>query len=192
MSSLLQIRDVPEQARRSLKARAAARGQSLNAYLLDMIDREVARPTVADVLDRAARRAERASASALEVVDAAVVDVLTSVDGCEDLRHELAAEELHAPMLLDFEVVSALRGLTFGGHLSAPRSHDAVADFDDLPIHRWPATSSFRLRAFSLRDNLTAHDAAYVVLAEALECPLVTRDARLGRSGGHGAQIRVR
>lgn len=68
MSSLLQIRDVPEEARRGLKARAAARGQSLNAYLLDIIERETARPTVAEVLDRAAQRAERASTSAAEVI----------------------------------------------------------------------------------------------------------------------------
>lgn len=71
MSSLLQIRDVPDDARRGLKARAAARGQSLNAYLLDVIDREVARPTVAEVLERAAQRAERASASAVDAVAAA-------------------------------------------------------------------------------------------------------------------------
>jgi len=68
MPSLLQIRDVPEDARRSLKARAAARGQSLNAYLLDLIDREVSRPTVAEVLNRAAQRAERATASAVDVI----------------------------------------------------------------------------------------------------------------------------
>lgn len=71
MGSLLQVRDVPDDARRALKARAAARGQSLNAYLLDMISREVARPTVAEVLERAARRAERARASAVDVVGAA-------------------------------------------------------------------------------------------------------------------------
>lgn len=70
MSSLLQIRDVPEAARRGLKARAAARGQSLNAYMLDVIDREVARPTVAEVLERAVQRAERATASAVAVLDA--------------------------------------------------------------------------------------------------------------------------
>jgi plasmid stability protein len=70
MGSLLQIRDVPDEARRALKARAAARGQSLNAYLLDMINREVARPTVAEVLERAAQRAERATASAVDVLGA--------------------------------------------------------------------------------------------------------------------------
>ncbi len=71
MGSLLQIRDVPEHARRGLKARAAARGQSLNSYLLDVIEREVARPTVAEVLDRASQRAERSAASAVDVIAAA-------------------------------------------------------------------------------------------------------------------------
>ena len=71
MGSLLQIRNVPDEARRALKARAAARGESLNAYLLDLVTREVARPTVAEVLERAARRTERATASAVDVLDAA-------------------------------------------------------------------------------------------------------------------------
>ncbi|MGH9072790.1 MAG: FitA-like ribbon-helix-helix domain-containing protein [Acidimicrobiales bacterium] len=71
MASLLQIRDVPEEARRALKARAAARGQSLNTYLLEVISREVARPTVAEVLERAAQRAERRSVSAVDILDAA-------------------------------------------------------------------------------------------------------------------------
>jgi plasmid stability protein len=68
---LLQVRDVPEGARRALKARAASRGQSLNSYMLDVIDREVARPTVAEVLARAAARTERAISPALDTVDAA-------------------------------------------------------------------------------------------------------------------------
>jgi len=68
MASLLQIRNVPEEARRALKARAAARGESLNSYLLELIARDIARPTVAEVLQRAARRAERADTSALDFV----------------------------------------------------------------------------------------------------------------------------
>jgi plasmid stability protein len=71
MGSLLQIRDVPDEARRGLKARAAAHGQSLNAYLLDLLNREVARPTVAEVLQRAARRAEHGTASAGDLISAA-------------------------------------------------------------------------------------------------------------------------
>lgn len=71
MASLLQIRDVPEETRRALKARAAARGQSMNAYLVDLVNREVERPTVTEVLHRAERRSERADVSAAEFVAAA-------------------------------------------------------------------------------------------------------------------------
>ena len=71
MTSLVQIRNVPEDQRRALKARASARGESLNTYLLGVISREVAKPTVAEVLERAARRTERTKTSALEVIDAA-------------------------------------------------------------------------------------------------------------------------
>jgi len=127
------------------------------------------------------------------VVDAAaVVDALTAVDGSEDLRAALADQDLHAPTLLDFEVVSALRGLTLRHHLTPARARDALSDFDALSIQRWPGAAPLRLRAFSLRDNLSAYDAAYVVLAEALRCPVLTRDTRLGRSSGHDVEIRVR
>ena len=72
------------------------------------------------------------------------------------------------------------------------RAEDLLTDFDDLRIERWPAEDALRRRAFQLRDNLTAYDAAYVALAEALDCPLVTRDSRLARSSGHGARVEVR
>lgn len=69
-TSLLQIRNVPDAQRRALKARAATRGESLNTYLLELISREVARPTVGEVLERAARRAEHGEVSAVDVIDA--------------------------------------------------------------------------------------------------------------------------
>jgi len=129
----------------------------------------------------------------LIVVDSAVVvDALTAADGVDDLHAYLAAEELHAPTLLDYEVLSALRGLTLGAHLSTARAQDVLTDFEDLSVQRWPSVDSLRRRAFQLRDNLSAYDAAYVALAEALECSLLTRDARLARSGGHTARIEVR
>lgn len=71
MNSLLQIRNVPDEDRRVLKARAAERGESLNAYLLDLVRREAAQPTVGEVLARAARRSERADASAVEMIEQA-------------------------------------------------------------------------------------------------------------------------
>ncbi len=127
------------------------------------------------------------------VVDAAaVVDALTMVEGSEALREELAGEDLHAPALLDFEVVAAVRGLVLGNRLSVARARDALADFESLPIERWPSAAALRERAFGLRDNLSAYDAAYVALAEALDCPLLTRDARLARSAGHDVEVLVR
>lgn len=127
------------------------------------------------------------------VVDcAAVVDALTALTGTDDLRDMLATEELCAPSLLDFEVVSALRGLTLGGHVAPTRAQDALADFDDLQIQRWPASDGLRRRAFQLRENLSAYDAAYVVLAEALDCALMTRDRRLARSSGGFVSVEVR
>jgi plasmid stability protein len=71
MPSLLQIRNVPDATRRSLKARAAAQGESLNTYLLRVIARDVERPTAAEVFARAALRSERSDASALGAIDAA-------------------------------------------------------------------------------------------------------------------------
>ncbi|HVX44777.1 MAG TPA: type II toxin-antitoxin system VapC family toxin [Mycobacteriales bacterium] len=127
------------------------------------------------------------------VVDsAAAVDALTNAPGSDELRDRLSGEELHAPSLLDYEFVSALRGLTLAGALSAARAQDAFTDFEDLPIRRWPPADALRRRAFALRHNVSAYDAAYVVLAEALDCALVTRDARLGRSSGHAVKIEVR
>jgi predicted nucleic acid-binding protein len=115
---------------------------------------------------------------------AAVVDALTGLPGTDDLRATLAEEDLHAPTLLDYEVVSALRGLARGGHVSTSRAHDALTDFDALPIRRWTAGDGLRRRAYSLRDDLTAYDAAYVALAEALGSPLLTADRRLAGAPG--------
>ncbi len=67
-ASLIQIRNVPESARRVLKSRAASAGKSLNSYLLDVIEREVSRPTVDEVLERVQQRSERSPVSSLEAV----------------------------------------------------------------------------------------------------------------------------
>ena len=120
-----------------------------------------------------------------------VVDVLTVVDGGDHLHDRLGGETLHSPALLDYALVSAVRGLVLRGDLGAERAEDVLADFGSLPIRRWPAGDALRRRAWSLRENVSAYDAAYVVLAEALDCPLITRDARLARAPGHGTHVEV-
>ncbi len=126
------------------------------------------------------------------VVDAsAVVAALTAAPGTDALRTLLSTQELHAPNLLDSEVVSALRRLSMSRQLSSSEALACLLDLDDLPVRRWPFTDAMCRRAFELRNNVTAYDAAYVALAEALECPLVTRDERLARSAAHEARIEV-
>lgn len=98
--------------------------------------------------------------------------------------------DLHAPHLLDVELLHALRGLVRGGELSADRAADARADFAELTITRY-GHAALAPRIWELRDNLTAYDAAFVTLAEALQVPLVTCDTRLAGAPGHGAEVEL-
>lgn len=116
------------------------------------------------------------------VVDASViVDALTQRE-LDDLRGKLAGETLHAPDLIDYEILSAVRGLTLGGHLSEARARDALTDYEDLALRRYPSTAALRATAWTLRNNLTSYDAAYVALADRLGCALWTRDSGLATS----------
>lgn len=99
-------------------------------------------------------------------------------------------DELHAPHLLDVEVTQGVWRLVRMGELSAGRAADAVADLGDLDLHRHPHRDLLT-RAWKLRDTITAYDAMYVALAEALDAPMVTCDAPLTRTSGHRARIEV-
>jgi len=126
------------------------------------------------------------------VIDcSAVVDALTAAEDADSLRARMSGEDLHAPALVDFEVVAALRGLVLGNHLTPGRAEDALTDFDDLTIERWPSSDALRRRTYQLRHNVSAYDAAYIALAEALDCPMLTRDGRLRTSAGHHARVQV-
>jgi predicted nucleic acid-binding protein len=127
------------------------------------------------------------------VVDAAaVVDLLLQV---EDLGDWVAArvvdEDLHAPHLLDYEVVSAVRRAHLHTDITASRARAACEYLADLRVMRYSA-APFIGRVWSLRRILSAYDASYVALAEALDAPLVTTDTRLARSHGHQATIEIK
>lgn len=98
--------------------------------------------------------------------------------------------ELHAPHLVDVEIVQALRRLVRTGEVSSNRADEAVADLRDLNLHRH-AHIDLVSRAWKLRDNVSAYDAMYVALAEALAAPIVTCDAPLSKAAGHRARIEV-
>ena len=119
------------------------------------------------------------------VVDASVVAPLVA-DAGEDgdrVRQRVRRESLVAPELLRVEVVSVLRRQVRAAVLDARRADDAIDDLLALPVTVYPTDLLLR-RAWSLRDNVTPYDAAYVALAEALDCPLLTADAHLARAPG--------
>jgi predicted nucleic acid-binding protein len=98
--------------------------------------------------------------------------------------------DLHAPHLIDVEFQHALRRLVVARAINDDRAADARMDFADLTIVRYPHVS-LADRMWELRHNLTAYDAAFLALAEALGAPLVTCDARLARAPGHAASVEV-
>ncbi len=179
MSKMIQLRNVPDALHRGLKARAAMAGMSLSDYLLAEIKEIAERPTLAELRER--------------LLDAsAAVDWLLQTSAGQSIERRIYShnETLHAPHLLDLEVTQVLRRLALQGVVSAPRADEAVRDLLDLRVTRYPHLVLLP-RIWQLRHNFSAYDAAYIVLAEKLGAPLVTRDARLASVSGHAAPIEL-
>ncbi|HEU5408763.1 MAG TPA: type II toxin-antitoxin system VapC family toxin [Nitrospira sp.] len=122
----------------------------------------------------------------------AILEVLLSTPAAPSVYDRLSVngETLHAPHLLDLEILQVLRRYCATGEITLDRAEQAVADYFDLPITRY-AHDIFASRVWELRQNLTAYDGVYVALAEALSAPLITRDRRLAAASGHRAIIEV-
>ena len=127
------------------------------------------------------------------VADAsAVLEFLLQTPLGEKVEARLFQHEaqVHVPHLLDVEVAQALRRLVRSGEVSTDRAEEALADLVDLDLRRH-AHVDLLDRVWELRSNMTAYDAVYVALAEAIASPLVTCDKPLGSSPGHTAHIEV-
>lgn len=115
------------------------------------------------------------------VVDAsAAVSALLNDGGA---RRTLSGNRLVAPHLVDAEVIQTLRKLLIRGSISADDAELFVHGWTRLGVERFPLLGLVP-RIWALRDNVSAYDAAYVALAEALDCPLLTTDARLAAAPG--------
>ena len=122
------------------------------------------------------------------VIDASAAVLGLMNDG--EARAMLAAEAAICPHLADSEVVHTLRRQVLRGDLDVGVAERMIDVWQRLGLER-VAVSGLLGRVWELRENLSAYDATYVALAEALESPLVTADGRLSRAPGPRCTITV-
>ncbi len=127
------------------------------------------------------------------VVDASVIIewiLNTSRGQSIGIRLTDGVEQLQAPYLLDIEVLQVIRRYSLRNVISQTRGRQAIEDYNNLLVRRYPHTPLLS-RIWELKANLSAYDAAYVALSEALNAPLLTCDSRLANAPGHHARVQV-
>ncbi len=120
----------------------------------------------------------------MTVVDASIIVRLLLARKSDSLLRQRVVgvgRELDGPLHLDVEVLSAISRLIKGGKVAEERGHRMANQYRDLRIARHEV-ASFGARLLALRDNFTTYDAAYIALAETLEQPLLTCDAKFARA----------
>ena len=100
------------------------------------------------------------------------------------------AFEVHIPQLATIETTSALRTLLLRSLISVDRARAAMDDLQDFAALRHPH-EPYLERAWALRHSVSAYDGLYVAMAEALDAPLLTCDARLARAPLTGVKIEL-
>lgn len=127
------------------------------------------------------------------VLDAsAIVELLVGTARGRAVAARIADPDLglHVPHLADVEVAQALRRYEREGALDPDEARSAIDTLTELDLERHSHEPLLR-RVWSLRENLTAYDAVYVALAEALDSKLVTCDARLSRAPGLSRRVEL-
>ncbi len=105
-------------------------------------------------------------------------------------RQAMTDEQVHVPHMIDPEVANALRRGVAASRIESGDAWTALDRWRRLGLSRH-AIFCLLERVWELRENLSAHDASYVALAESLDCALLTADVRLGRSPGLRCSVTV-
>jgi predicted nucleic acid-binding protein len=129
----------------------------------------------------------------LIVIDAsALVELLLRTPAAGSIQARLFEnpEDLHAPQLIDVEVVQVFRRYSLAGELDAERGQALLADLMDFPMQRH-SHEVLLPRAWELRHNLSAYDAIYLALAEALDAALLTDDSRLVTAAHRHSWVKI-
>lgn len=126
------------------------------------------------------------------IVDAScLAEVVLAGPDAEPVRERLASDpEQAAPHLVDAEVLAVIRRAYLRGELDPTAAHQAIEDLETWPAERADHRPLLK-RAWQLRESLSAPDALYVALAEALDATLLTLDRRLTRAHGPACRIDV-
>ena len=124
------------------------------------------------------------------VLDAsAAVEALVSPRGLGGhVRAVLGGCEMHAPELIDTEVLSALARLERAGTLTRAGATEAVSFWEVLPINRYGGPGLIR-EVWRTRGSLRISDAFYLALARGMGIPLLTCDGRLARAPHPGVTV---
>lgn len=114
----------------------------------------------------------------------AIVEVLIDSPKADKVVAAIRDEQRHAPELIGFEVLSAIRGKVRGQEMTNEEARTAMRSFEAIEdrLELWPLLEVMTDDALGLRENVSSYDATYVSLARILPCPLVTADKRLGRA----------
>ena len=125
------------------------------------------------------------------VADAsAILEWLMGGHRGDAVARALQDKDTHVPAHLDVEVAQVTRRLALQAVITPARGRAMLELLGEAPLRRIPLAPLLP-RIWTLRPNLTAYDAAYVALAEVLEAPLLTFDARIRAAPGHGAEVLV-
>ncbi|AVL96534.1 VapC toxin family PIN domain ribonuclease [Microbacterium sp. str. 'China'] len=122
--------------------------------------------------------------------EAVVLDASAAIEALLGEEVWTHGEEFHAHAGLDIEVLSVLRRLTMRSSMPAHAAREALDAFGALQITRHPLRRLIP-RIWSLREDVSAYDAGYVALAEALDVPLLTADHRLAKTAARYCDVVV-